>query len=187
MSPNNIPFNISTSFKISFTGKILTGDPYIGSFNFGITKTNSNVYLYMKNTEATTYNEAQQILDVTMGVRNKHVFNRIQIRLKDNTELKIHLDRNVNKSKKLYAQIKNLLSSRNSVRHNALNAELENVVPIINKHVGGKKPKKLSKKKPKKLSKKKSTKKSTSKSTPKKHIGSRGGVYIIRKGRKIYQ
>jgi hypothetical protein len=50
-----------------------------------------------------------------------------------------------------------------------------------------KKPKKLSKKKPKKLSKKKSTKKSTSKSTPKKHKGPRGGVYIIRKGRKIYQ
>jgi hypothetical protein len=50
-----------------------------------------------------------------------------------------------------------------------------------------KKPKKSLKKKPKKLSKKKSTKKSTSKSTPKKHKGPRGGVYIIRKGRKIYQ
>jgi hypothetical protein len=36
-------------------------------------------------------------------------------------------------------------------------------------------------------SSKKSTKKSTSKSTPKKHKGPRGGVYIIRKGRKIYQ
>jgi len=50
-----------------------------------------------------------------------------------------------------------------------------------------KKSKKLSKKKPKKSIKKKSTKKSTSKSTPKKHKGPRGGVYIIRKGRKIYQ
>jgi hypothetical protein len=46
--------------------------------------------------------------------------------------------------------------------------------------------KKTLKKKPKKSIRKK-PKKSTKKSTPKKHKGPRGGVYIVRKGRKIYQ
>ena len=49
-----------------------------------------------------------------------------------------------------------------------------------------KKPKKISKKKPKKTSKKK-PKKTSKKKSPKIHKGPRGGVYIIRKGRKIYQ
>ena len=44
------------------------------------------------------------------------------------------------------------------------------------------------KKSPKKISKKKSTTARKKKiSTPKKHKGPRGGIYIIRKGRKIYQ
>ena len=64
--------------------------------------------------------------------------------------------------------------------------EYNRICRQLNESRGGK-PKKSLKKKPKKLSKKKSTKKSTSKSTPKKHKGPRGGVYIIRKGRKIYQ
>ena len=67
--------------------------------------------------------------------------------------------------------------------------------PVVNAVGGNSKKlskKKSLKKKPRKLSKKKSLKKgpkklSKKKSTPKKHKGPRGGVYIIRKGRKIYQ
>ena len=177
MPPNNIPF------IISFVGNIATGDPYYGYFNFGITKTNSKVNLYMKNTEANAYNEAQEILDVTKTKMSFVGVNSIRIHLEGNKELKIYLDRNVIKSKKLYTQIKNLLSPPNT------NFELTQMEKPKNNSGGKpkkslkKKPKKSLKKKPKKLSKKKST----SKSTPKKHIGSRGGVYIIRKGRKIYQ
>ena len=82
-------------------------------------------------------------------------------------------------------------NGRTITRINPLNKTIT-VVGGLNSHKKKPKslkktPKKSLKKKPKKLSKKKSTKKSISKSTPKKHKGPRGGVYIIRKGRKIYQ
>ena len=50
-------------------------------------------------------------------------------------------------------------------------------------------PKKLSKTKPKKLSKTKPKKpsKTKTKKSPKLHTGPRGGKYIIKKGKKIYQ
>ena len=52
---------------------------------------------------------------------------------------------------------------------------------------GGNKKKKPSKKLKKPSKKLKKLKKPIKKSTPKKHKGPRGGVYIIRKGKKIYQ
>jgi hypothetical protein len=59
------------------------------------------------------------------------------------------------------------------------------VPPVPPYRVGGKKsPKKTTKKKSTNTRKKKT---STAKKSPKIHIGKRGGRYIIRKGRKIYQ
>ena len=59
-------------------------------------------------------------------------------------------------------------------------------VPPVPPYRGGgnKSPKKTTKKKTSNTRKKKT---STAKKSPKIHIGKRGGRYIIRKGRKIYQ
>ena len=174
--------NTNLASKVDVTAERLT--------HSGLTP-NVNIYDRLK-THLKNIDDKIKVANTMIATEIKREYNNSKKLLGNNKIRKDKLTELTNKLNTLQTQHSSLTSHAHSTILQPQQPQLQQLQQVVPQQVQYVQPRGGGKKSPKKTTKRKSTttrkkKTSTAKKSPKIHIGKRGGRYIIRKGRKIYQ
>ena len=174
--------NTNLASKVDVTAERLT--------HSGLTP-NVNIYDRLKN-HLKNIDDKIKVANTMIETEIKREYNNSKKLLGNNKIRKDKLSELTNKLNTLQTQHSSLTSHAHSTILQPQQPQLQQLQQVVPQQVQYVQPRGGGKKSPKKTIKRKSTttrkkKSTTAKKSPKIHIGKRGGRYIIRKGRKIYQ